>query len=172
MKRVVLFLFIVMATANALIIGIDPAREPFAYYDEKHNLIGFDVDFFAEVEKELGEPIEMLHMPFSGLLPALETGKIDMLGTSITVTPEREKKVAFTKQIYKPNLSFVGKKNVKDLTKEKIGVVIGTPNADILKKLNYENIVYFDSADMLYVSLEEGKVDYIFHNNITNKKLY
>jgi polar amino acid transport system substrate-binding protein len=179
MKKVFIIILLCVSNVKALVVGIDPSRQPFSYYDEKNNLIGFDIEFFKEVEKRVDQKIEFKTMAFAGLLNALITKKIDMLGTAITVTPDREKKVAFTNKIYTSKLSFLGKKGNKNLKKEffgakndikeaKIGVVVGTPQVEYLIKNNFKNILYFDSIDVLYLALQGDKIDYLIHNHITN----
>ncbi|MDR2527284.1 MAG: ABC transporter substrate-binding protein [Rickettsiales bacterium] len=169
--KVIGFFLLLFTSASALVVGIDSTRIPFAYYDKEQKLSGFDIDFFKEYEIEYKESVEYVSMEFSGLLPALLTDKIDIIGTAITVTDERSEKVLFSDIVYKSKLSFLGKDNISNaiLKDSSIGVIIGTPNADYLNKNGYGNIVYYNSIDVLYKALEFDKVKYLFHNNVTNE---
>ena len=55
-------------------------------------MVGFDVDLAREIAKSLGKDLKVEDMSFDGLLPALDSGQIDMVAAGMTVTSEREKK--------------------------------------------------------------------------------
>src|SRR5258708_15374952 len=57
---------------------------------------GISVDMANELGKSLGKDVQIQNIPFSGLIPALKTGKIDLIISSMTETPERAQSIDFS----------------------------------------------------------------------------
>ncbi len=53
--------------------------------------MGFDVDLWAAIAKELKLDYTLKPMDFSGIIPALQTKNIDLALAGITITDERKK---------------------------------------------------------------------------------
>jgi polar amino acid transport system substrate-binding protein len=101
---------------NKLIVGMEVAFFPFEYANEKGEPIGFDVDIAQLAAKELGVEIEIRDMEFSGLIPALQGGKIDMIISGMTRTLTREKTVSFTQPYFTTGLcTLLSKKRAPDI---------------------------------------------------------
>lgn len=82
-------------------------------------------------------------MPFDQLLPALADGRGDIAAAGITITPEREKRVAFTKPYLRGVKEIVvthggteGLERIEDLSGRAVYVNLGTSYAQSLKALN------------------------------------
>jgi len=89
---------------NRLIVGMEVEFFPFEYADTDGQPIGFDVDLAKIAARELGVRLEIKDMEFSGLIPALQQGKIDMIICGMSRTPERAKTVAFTQPYFEAGL--------------------------------------------------------------------
>ncbi len=89
---------------NRLIVGMEVGFFPFEYADTDGQPIGFDVDLAKIAARELGVRIEIKDMEFSGLIPALQGGKIDVIISGMTRTPERAKTVSFTQPYFEAGL--------------------------------------------------------------------
>ena len=101
---------------NKLIVGMEVSFFPFEYANEKGEPIGFDVDIAQLAAKELGVEIEIRDMEFAGLIPALQSGKIDMIISGMTRTLTRAKTVSFTQPYFETGLcALLSKKRVPDL---------------------------------------------------------
>ena len=85
---------------NKLIVGMEVSFFPFEYANEKGEPIGFEVDIAQLAAKELGVEIEIKDMEFAGLIPALQSGKIDMIISGMTRTLTRAKSVSFTQPYF------------------------------------------------------------------------
>ena len=83
--------------ASVLRVGMDPTYPPFEMRDSAGNLTGVSVDLAEAIGKHLGRRVEFVPMDFQGLEPALKTGKIDAIISSMTASPERAKRIAFSK---------------------------------------------------------------------------
>ncbi len=89
---------------NRLIVGMEVEFFPFEYADTDGQPIGFDVDLAKIVARELGVRLEIKDMEFSGLIPALQEGKVDMIISGMTRTPERAKTVSFSQPYFEAGL--------------------------------------------------------------------
>lgn len=79
-----------------LIVGTNAEYEPFSFI-ENSVVIGFDIDVITEVSKRLGKKIELKDMPFDALLPKTLFGEIQVIAAGLTATPDKAKRVFFTK---------------------------------------------------------------------------
>ncbi len=86
----------VLAQAKPLIAGVDGTFAPHAMPKLGGGVEGFNVDLIAEIGKQMGQPIEVFAGQFSGLIPAMNAGKISFVGAPTTVTPERAANLLFS----------------------------------------------------------------------------
>ena len=68
---------IISKDSNVLVMGTNATFKPFEYKDGD-TVVGFDVDLAEEIAKSLGAELKIEDMSFDGLLPALESGQIDL----------------------------------------------------------------------------------------------
>jgi polar amino acid transport system substrate-binding protein len=83
-----------------LVVGITGAQPPLNATTKDGKIIGFDADIATAIALNIGVKVKFSKMAFSDLLPALETGKVDMILSSMTMTLERNVKVAFVGPYY------------------------------------------------------------------------
>jgi polar amino acid transport system substrate-binding protein len=67
---------------------------------DQNELSGVAVDLTRAISKQIGVPIEYHPMIFADLIPAVDSGKIDVIATDMAITPEREQKVDFSRPYY------------------------------------------------------------------------
>lgn len=107
---------------------------PFVFFDsENGQLKGFEIDLLEYVAKETGRKLEVTNMGFDAIIPSLLTGMHDLGASAFTITPERAKRVLFTKPYYISGLSILVHaddkdkiKTVKDIENCTICAQIGT----------------------------------------------
>ncbi|USK32469.1 transporter substrate-binding domain-containing protein [Bacillus sp. F19] len=106
---------------------------PFEYIDtaKGSDIIGFDVDLAKAIGKELGYEIKVEDMDFTGLIPALQAEKADMVLAGMTPTEEREKSVDFSDVYYTAKHMIISKKgsgikSVEDLEGKTVGVQLSS----------------------------------------------
>ena len=83
-----------------LIVGTTGTQPPLNATAKSGEVIGLDADIAKIIASNMGVKIKFAKMPFSDLLPALEAGKVDMVISSMTMTLERNLKVAFVGPYY------------------------------------------------------------------------
>jgi polar amino acid transport system substrate-binding protein len=105
----VLFLLSLMVAAGAsagsaldriikkgeLAVGTSGTQPPMSATNKKGELMGMDVDISKAMADAMGVKLKFVPIPFAELLPALEAGKVDMVLSGMTITPERNRKAAF-----------------------------------------------------------------------------
>ena len=122
------------------------------------------MDISKEVAKSLGKELKIEDTAFDGLLPALESGQVDMVIAGMTKTPEREKNVLFSEPYYLAAQKIIVRKNspIKnkyELSGNKIGVQLGTTSDTIVSKIKGVNVVKLQSVPSVLQDLSSGKID-------------
>lgn len=95
------------ARRDVLVIGMDATYPPFEFKDEKGRFSGVSVAMGQEIAKKLGKPVEFRNMDFDGLIPALQTGQIDLIISSLTASEQRRKSIDFSDPYVKTGLSIL-----------------------------------------------------------------
>ena len=86
--------------AKKIVIGSAPGYLPFEMMDKQGNFIGYDIDLGRAIAKSLGVEVEFRQFEFSGLIPALQTGDIDMFIAGMTIRGDRALAVSFSNPYY------------------------------------------------------------------------
>ena len=77
-------------------VGMDLSYPPFEMQDKSGKPDGVGVRMAEALAKDLGRPLKIVPMDFSGLIPALKTGNIDLIISSMTATDERRQSIDFS----------------------------------------------------------------------------
>jgi glutamine transport system substrate-binding protein len=160
-------------TAEPLSVVTDPSFVPFEMLDqETGEMIGFDMDIIAEVAERAGFEYNLQTMDFNGIIPALQTGSVDIAIAGITITDEREEIVDFSDPYYDSGLRILVRADndsvdeLSDLEGLTIGTKIGSTSYDYLMQNIEKNdgvTPYPGSSDM-YMALMSGAVDAVFYD--------
>lgn len=94
----------------ALVIGMDATYPPFEYKDAQGKFTGVSVAIGDEIGKTLGRKVEYRNMNFDGLIPALQTGQIDLIISSLTASEQRRRSIDFSEPYVKTGLSILAAK--------------------------------------------------------------
>ena len=76
-------------------VGMSGDMPPLNMTTKEDKLIGLDADLAGIIAKAMGVRLKLEKIPFNELLPALEVGRIDMIISNMTITPERNLKADF-----------------------------------------------------------------------------
>ncbi|ONI47759.1 hypothetical protein AN643_04010 [Candidatus Epulonipiscioides saccharophilum] len=77
-------------------VGVDLKFPPFSYVDAEGEPAGFEIEIAEAFGEYIGQEVEIVNTDFSLLLPALETGDVDILIADMARTEERAKKADFS----------------------------------------------------------------------------
>ena len=115
MKRIIVFaaaLALLPALAGAqdwksVRIGVEGAYPPFSETKPDGSLVGFDIDIANALCDEIRAKCTMITQDWDGMIPALLARKYDAIIASMSITPERKKRVAFTNKYYSSPARFL-----------------------------------------------------------------
>jgi polar amino acid transport system substrate-binding protein len=160
---------------NRLVVGMELAYPPFEKTDEHGNPAGVSVDLARALGQFLGRPVEIQNTRFDGLIPSLQTQKIDLIISSMTVTPERSKAMAFSDPYLKTGLCLlVGKNsaiqsiNDADQTGNVLVVKLGTTGQIYADgHVKKAQVRVLDKADACVLEVIEGKAGAFLYDQIS-----
>ncbi len=157
------------AAAKDLIVATDTAFVPFEF-KQGDAYVGFDIDMWDAIATELGVSYELRPMDFSGIIPALQTGQIDVALAGITIKPERQEVIDFSDGYYDSGFLLMVPTDSTitgeaDLAGKSIAVKTGTSATDYAKE-HFKNteIRQFPNVDNAYLELRTGRVDAAMHD--------
>ncbi|MBZ4219753.1 MAG: transporter substrate-binding domain-containing protein [Chlorobium sp.] len=92
----------ITSTGNngVLRMGTSSVTEPFSFVDGSREIVGYDIELAQRIAKKLDKKLVIVNMDFGGMIPALISGKVDMIAACITITSERSKQVLFSTPYY------------------------------------------------------------------------
>ena len=166
----------VFAKNNVIYVGTNAEFAPFEYLD-KNKIVGFDIDLLDAISKETGLEFKIQDMAFDGLLPALQTKKVDMVIAGMSATPERQKAVAFSKPYFKAKQVVIttpekakSLKSFKDLSGKKVGVMLGFTGDTVVSEIKGIKVERFNAAYAAILALSQNKVDAVVLDSEPAKK--
>ncbi|PLU45548.1 amino acid ABC transporter substrate-binding protein [Sinorhizobium medicae] len=156
------------AQAADLTVGANIGNVPWEFQEADGKIVGFEVDLVNEIAKRLGKSVEFVNTPFNGLFPAVQSGRIDMAISSITITDKRLESVSFAQPYYDSDQSLTvtatsGTTGLKDMEGKVVGVDTGSTGdmwAD-RNKADYKfgEIRRFEGLSPAMLDLVAGRVD-------------
>jgi polar amino acid transport system substrate-binding protein len=85
---------------------------PWAMKDKTGKFVGFEIDVATRLAKDMGVEVEFVNTKWAGIIPALLTGKFDVIIGGMGILPKRNLKVNFTIPYYYTGMSMVASKKV------------------------------------------------------------
>ena len=155
---------------NKLIIGTSPGYFPFEMKDQNGNYIGYDIDLGKAIAEALNVELEFKEFEFNGLIPALQTGDIDMVISGMTIRGDRALAVSFSDPYYSAGQVLMvpeadtATKSWQDLDQagKKIAIAQGTTGALLAKQL-FKNVEFmeFDGFANAALAVKQQQADAI-----------
>jgi polar amino acid transport system substrate-binding protein len=100
-----------VVSMGELRIGVSGDMPPMNMVTKDDKIIGMDVDLAAMIAEAMGVKLSLQRIDFKGLLPALESGGIDMIISNMTMTPDRNLKAAFVGPYFISGKAFLTKRS-------------------------------------------------------------
>jgi polar amino acid transport system substrate-binding protein len=98
------------STSAPLRVGMEMKYPPFEMRAASGEPAGVSVDLARALGEALGRPVTFSDLPFSGLIPALKTGQIDVIISSMTATDERRQSIDFSEPYLRTGLCLLAGK--------------------------------------------------------------
>lgn len=160
---------------NTLVIGMELAYPPFETRDEQGQPSGVSVDIAQALGASVGRTIQIENMRFDGLIPALKTGKIDLILSSMTATEERRQSIDFSIPYAQTGLCLlvgadapIHDPTTLDQPGRSLAVKRGTTGhlfaANTLKNTK---ILVFDKEDAAVLEVIQGKADAFIYDQLS-----
>ena len=91
-------------------VGVSGDMPPMNFLAKDDKVIGMDVDLATMIAEVMGVKLNLQRIDFGGLLPALDSGRIDMIVSNMTMTPDRNLKAAFVGPYFTSGKAFLTKR--------------------------------------------------------------
>jgi len=158
-----------------LVVGMELAYPPFEMTDEQGEPTGVSVDMAKALAEYVGRPLEIRNMAFDGLIPALKTGSIDLVISSMTATDERAKSIDFSDRYLHTELALLvpkdsDVKSVDDLNQEGrvIAVKLGTTgHVYATEHLQKADVRALQKENACVLEVTQGKVDAFLYDQLS-----
>ncbi|TAF03825.1 MAG: ABC transporter permease subunit [Nostocales cyanobacterium] len=155
---------------KTLRVATEPAFPPFEFQGKDGKLQGFSIDLIKAIAAAADFSVDFENIPFDGIIPALQAKTIDAAISSMTITQERSKTVAFSRPYFQAGLAIATRtdnqeiKSFDSLQNKKIAVQIGTTGAEKAKTVPGAQVRSFDSAPLALQELLNGNVDAVIND--------
>ena len=166
---------IAAAGQEPLRVGMELAYPPFEMTDKSGSPSGISVDLARDLGKALGRPVKIENMAFDGLIPALKTGKIDLIISSMTATGERARSIDFSDPYLQTGLCLLLKKDspaatIRDLDRlgRTVAVKKGTTgHLYAAKNLKHARLLVLDKEAAAVLEVVQGKADAFIYDQMS-----
>ncbi|RUR09388.1 transporter substrate-binding domain-containing protein [Legionella sp. km772] len=164
-------------TLKPLIIGVDSFVPPFVMQGGNGELYGYDISMMNSICKIIQRTCKFQPIKWLDLLPAVMNNQVDLVVSSITITPERAKQMNFSlpyglsysRFLTNSDTPVANPFTLSSLDGKKIGVYKGTIYEDQASHIGVTNPIiktYVGYQDVLK-ALTNKDVDYILLDNPT-----
>ncbi|GAB7053751.1 MULTISPECIES: transporter substrate-binding domain-containing protein [unclassified Paenibacillus] len=157
-----------------LVVGVKTDYNPFGYIDEKGNNVGFEIEMAKALAQDLLEDankIEFVSVTGTNRISYLQSGKIDLILATMSITEERAKEVDFSEPYFKSGVQLLVKadstiQDVADLKGKKVIVVPGsTGDLGIAKQVPDAELVKLQKTSESVQALKDGRADAFAQDN-------
>jgi polar amino acid transport system substrate-binding protein len=158
-----------------LIVGMELAYPPFETTDSRGQPAGVSVDLARDMGKFLGRDVEIQNIPFDGLIPSLQTHKIDLIISSMTETTERARTIAFSEPYLTTGLCLLVEKtspiqNIIDADQAGRVLVVKkgtTGHVYATDKVKNARLLVLDSEAACVLEVVQNKADAFIYDQIS-----
>lgn len=168
------------ASGDIIYIGMEAAYPPYNWTqsDDSNGGLpiqnsnefanGYDVQIAKRISEETGRPVEIVKTSWDGLVPALQSDKIDLIIAGMTPTSERREAIDFTDSYYDVKFTMVMKEGspyenatgINDFEGARVSGQQGTLHYDILNQLEDADVQQaLKDFSSLRVALQSDKID-------------
>lgn len=177
--RVALGLLIALSTiasaAEPLRVGMELSYPPFEMTDREGRPTGVSVRLAEGLARHLSRELVIENIAFDGLIPALKTGKIDCIISSLSATPERARAIAFSEPYLTTGLALlVGTRSpVKsaadlDAPGRTVAVKKGTTGHQFAAAtLKRARLLVLDKDSAAVMEVAQGKADAFIYDSLS-----
>jgi polar amino acid transport system substrate-binding protein len=152
---------------GVLRVGMD-TFQPWAMKDKNGKFIGFEIDVATRLAEDMGVKVEFIPTAWSGIIPALLTGKFDVIIGGMGILPKRALKVNFSQPYDFSGMSIVAHKvqadgfsSLEDFNKPEVQVAVKLGTSAVIAAKKYlpkATLRMFENETQTYQELRNGNV--------------
>ncbi len=154
---------------------MDLTYPPFEMQDTAGKPDGVGVRMAEALAADLGRPLKIVPMEFSGLIPALKTGNVDLVLSSMTATEERSKSIDFSDPYAFTGLAMLVRKDsginsIDDLEGAKLPLTAKTATTAqtwITAHLPDAKLVVFEDQTACVLEVVQGRADAFLYDQLS-----
>ena len=163
--------------AGELVVGTSGTLIAASYYDDNDELTGYDVEVLREIGKRLGLDVSFEIMGIDSMLPAVQSGRIDVAANDIEATDKRKEEFNFS-EAYKYSYTTMavresdnsGIETLEDLEGKKAGGGATTIYSQIAEHFGAEVITYGNAPNEAYLSdVSNARTDVVINDYYLTK---
>lgn len=147
-------------------IGFAVGYAPFSEIGTDGQLKGFEIDVADALCRHMGLQVAPVILDFDGLIPALQSRKIDAVMASMSITPQRQQLIAFSSPYYFSPARLVMRSSAgltaspDGLKGRRIGVERGTIHERFLaEQFKGSQVLRYATQDQVFLDLKAGRLD-------------
>ncbi len=154
---------------------MDLSYPPFEMQDKAGNPDGVGVRLAEALAAHLGRPLKIVPMEFSGLIPALKTGNIDLILSSMTATDERRQSIDFSNPYAFTGLALLVRKDsdiqsIEDLKKPGRSITAKTATTGETWAIHHipgAKRVVFEDQTACVLEVAQGRADAFIYDQLS-----
>src|SRR5262252_448945 len=162
-------------TPGELLIGMELNYPPFEMIDSQGRPAGLSVEIAKSLGQFLGRDVHIDNIPFDGLIPALKTGKIDLIISSMTETPQRLESIDFSDPYLRTGLCLLLNKRTRidsieqvDQEGQTVAVKQGTTGqAYAQNHFKHARVLTLDKEDACVLEVIQGKAEGFIYDQMS-----
>jgi polar amino acid transport system substrate-binding protein len=150
---------------KTLICGVLGDSVPLGFQDPAtRQIVGLDVDVCNQLAKDLGVSAEIHALSVDARIPALQTGRVDIVAAALGYTKERAKQIDFSSAYYEMPIKVLvkgdsGITKFSQFSGKSVSSIRGsTPALYARQQLTGATVVEFDDAPSAFMALMQNKV--------------
>jgi polar amino acid transport system substrate-binding protein len=166
-------------SSGVLRVGIDDTYPPMEYKDEAGNHVGFDIELAQELGKRLNKEVQFVPTAWTAIFTALSSDKYDCIISSLSITEERKKTIAYTKPYVANSQCIIVKSDntttasEKDLADKIVAVQMGTTSdeacVEFQKSITFKDYKKYEAMTEALSELKIGRVDAVVCDLVIGK---
>ncbi len=151
---------------GVLRVGMD-TFVPWAMRDKTGKLIGFEIDVATRLAADMGVKVEFVPTKWSGIIPALLTGKFDVIIGGMGIIPSRNLKINFTQPYDYSGMSLVASKklaagfqSLEDFNRPDVVLAVKLGSTSVMAAKRYmpkATLRQFDGEAQIFQEVINGK---------------
>ncbi|MFW5827599.1 MAG: amino acid ABC transporter substrate-binding protein [Alkalispirochaeta sp.] len=162
-----------------LVLGLDDSFPPMGFRDDDGEIVGFDIDLAREVTDRMGVELRLQPIDWDSKTLDLNSRDIDVIWNGMTITPEREEQVTFSKP-YIANRQIVIVQadsdidTLADLDGATVGLQLGSSAQDAVEsepevRESFAEMSRYQDNVQALLDLEVGRIDAVVVDEILGR---